>query len=79
MWVQWSGNGWWRSHHGWSGNPRVKKFKYLRSIVDEKGDVDEDVNHCIKVGLQKWKKASGVLCDKKIPFRLKGRVYRMVV
>jgi len=28
---------------------------------------------------EKRKKASGVLCDKKISFRLKGRVYRMVV
>jgi len=28
---------------------------------------------------QKWKNAFGVLCDKKIPVRLKERVYRMVV
>ena len=27
----------------------------------------------------KQKKSSGVLCDKKIPLRLKGRVYQMVV
>ena len=59
--------------------PRVEKFKYLGSIMEEKGDVDEDINHRIRVGWQKWKKASGVLCQKMIPLRLKERVYRMVV
>jgi len=31
------------------------------------------------VGSQKWKYASGVLWDKRMPVGLKGRVYRMVV
>jgi len=31
------------------------------------------------VGWQKWRNASGVLSDKKIPISLKGQVYRMVV
>jgi len=59
--------------------PRVKKFKYLRSIMGEKGDIDEDINHHIMVGWRKWKKPYGVLCDKRIPFKLKGKVYWMVV
>ena len=59
--------------------PRVEKFKYLGSIVEEKGDIDENINHHISVGWQKWKKTFVVLCDKRIPFRLKGRVDRMVV
>jgi len=37
--------------------PRVEKFKYLGSIVEEKGDIDEDIHHRIRVGWQKWKKA----------------------
>jgi len=49
--------------------PRVEKFKYLGLIIEDKGDIDEDINHRIKVGWQKWKKASRVLYDKKIPFR----------
>ena len=43
------------------------------------GEIDEDINHRIKVGWQKWRNASGILCDRRIPLRLKGRVYRMIV
>jgi len=59
--------------------PQVEKFKYLGSIIEESGDIDEDISHRIRAGWQKWRKTCGVLCDKKIPLRLKGRVYRMVV
>ena len=59
--------------------PRVKKFKYLGSMVEEGGDIDDDISHQIKVWWQKWRKAAGVLYDKKIPFKLKGKVYRIVI
>jgi len=41
--------------------PRVVKFKYLGSIIEERGNIDEDISHRIRVGWQKWKKASRVL------------------
>jgi len=59
--------------------PRVERFRYLYSIIQENGEIDEDINHRIKIEWQKWKNASGVLCYRRIPLRLKGRVYRMVV
>ena len=59
--------------------PKVDKFKYLGSIIQQNGDIDEDINQRIKVGWQKWKYTSGVLCDKRVPLGLKGKVYRMVV
>ena len=30
--------------------PKVDKFKYLGSIIQQNGDVDEDINQRIKVG-----------------------------
>ena len=34
--------------------PQVEKFKYLGSIVKERGDIDEDISHRIRAGWQKW-------------------------
>jgi len=59
--------------------PKVDRFKYLGSIIQQNGDIDEDINQRIKVGWQKWKYTLGVLCDKRVPLGLKGKVYRMVV
>ena len=50
-------------------------FKYLGSMIQADGEVDEDVTHRIMVGWQKWRSATGVLCDRKIPLRLKGKFY----
>jgi len=33
--------------------PRVERFRYLGSIIQENGEIDEDINHRIKVGWQK--------------------------
>ena len=30
--------------------PRVERFKYLGSMVEERGDIDDDISHRIKVG-----------------------------
>ena len=56
--------------------PKVEKFKYLGSIVQQNGEIEEDINQRIKVGWQKWKHVTGVLCDKRILVGLKGKVYR---
>jgi hypothetical protein len=57
----------------------VESFKYLGSFVQKNGGLDEDVKHRIKCGWMKWREASGVLCDKRIPIRLKGKFYKSVV
>ncbi|KAF3661313.1 SKP1-like protein 21 [Capsicum annuum] len=54
-------------------------FKYLGSVIQSNGEIDEDVSHRIGAGWMKWKLASGVLCDKKVPPKLKGKFYRVVV
>ena len=55
--------------------PRAKKFKYLALIIKKRGDIDEDINQCIRVEWKKWRSASGILCNKKIVAGLKGKVY----
>jgi len=59
--------------------PQVARFKYLGSIVQNDGEIKAYVNHCIQAGWLKWRRASGVLCDKKVPLRLKGNFYRTTV
>jgi hypothetical protein len=55
------------------GQVVVKKdtFWYLGSMLQKDGDIDENVRHRISAGWLKWRQASGVLCDKKVPQRLK--------
>ena len=59
--------------------PRKDCFKYLGAFVQGDGGIDEDIKHRIQMGWQKWRGASGVLCDRKVPLRLKGKFYRVVV
>jgi hypothetical protein len=44
--------------------PRKDTFRYFGSMMQEDGNIDEDVNHRIKAGWMKWRQASGILCDK---------------
>ena len=57
----------------------VAKFKYLGSTISEQGGSSEDVQERIKTGWMKWREASGVLCDRKMPKKLKAKVYKAVV
>lgn len=53
-------------------------FKYFGSIIQEKGEIEKDVIHCIGAGWMKWRLISGILCDKKVPPRIKGKFYKVV-
>jgi hypothetical protein len=48
-------------------------------MLQKDDDIDEDVRHRISAGWLKWGQASGVLCDKKVPQKLKGKFYRMTI
>ncbi|PHT36318.1 hypothetical protein CQW23_24018 [Capsicum baccatum] len=46
-------------------------------MIQGNGEIDEDLTHRIRAGLLKWRLTSGVLCDKKVPPKLKGKFYRV--
>ncbi|KAG2599597.1 hypothetical protein PVAP13_5KG423621 [Panicum virgatum] len=59
--------------------PKRDTFGYLGSMLQRDGDIDEDVSHRIRAGWMKWRQASGVLCDKKVPQKLKVKFYRTAI
>ena len=48
-------------------------------MLQRDGDIDEDVSNRIKAGWMKWRQASGVLCDKRAPQKLKDKFYRTTI
>ncbi|KAK3533309.1 hypothetical protein QTP70_016017 [Hemibagrus guttatus] len=58
---------------------KVQEFKYLGSTVQSNGECGKEVKKRVQAGWNRWRKVSGVLCDKKISVRIKGKVYRTVV
>jgi hypothetical protein len=59
--------------------PKKDIFRYLGSMLQKDGDIDEDVSHRIKADWLKWRQASGVLCDPRVPVKLKDKFYRTVI
>ncbi|XP_070055490.1 uncharacterized protein [Nicotiana tomentosiformis] len=59
--------------------PKKGSSKYLGSVIQGDGEIDEDVTQLIGVGWMKWRLAPGVLCDRKMPLKLKAKFYKAVV
>ena len=57
----------------------MKTFTYLGSTLAEDGELDAEVTHRVQSGWKNWKRVSGVLCDRRMNMKIKGKVYRTVV
>ncbi|MCJ8747081.1 hypothetical protein PDJAM_G00149250 [Pangasius djambal] len=58
---------------------KVQELKYLGSTVQSNGECGKEVKKRVQAGGNGWRKVSGVLCGRKIPARIKGKVYETVV
>ena len=59
--------------------PRVKEFTYLGSTVQESGGCERKVKKRVQAGWNGWRRVSGVICDRRLPARVKGKVYSSLV
>ncbi|XP_045764478.1 uncharacterized protein LOC123866821, partial [Maniola jurtina] len=59
--------------------PVCSNFRYLGSLFQSDGSIDRDVNNRMNAGWMKWRQVSGVICDPKMPLKLKGKIYKTVV
>ncbi|KAK3507946.1 hypothetical protein QTP70_005050 [Hemibagrus guttatus] len=58
---------------------KVQELEYLGSTVQSNGEYGKEVKKRVQADWNGWRKVSGVLCDRKISARIKGKVYRTVV
>ena len=60
---------------------RVHHFKYLGSSVEETGGMTTEISQRVSSASawRNWKRCNGVLCDRRMPVKLKGKVYKTVV
>ena len=58
---------------------KVDDFKYLGSTVQSNGECGREVKKRVQAGWNGWRRMSGVICDRRVPARVKGKVYRVVV
>ena len=66
-------------HSAFQNLERVNTFKYLGATLAENGDLDAEMTHIIQTGWHNWKRVSGILCDRSISLRVKGKVYKTIV
>ncbi len=57
----------------------MKTFTYLGSTLTQDGELDVEVTHRGQSGSKNWKRVSGVLCDRKMNVKIKGKVYRTIL
>ena len=58
---------------------KVDDFKCLGSTVQSNGECGREVKKRVQAGWNGWRRMSGVICDRRVPARVKGKVYKVAV
>ena len=58
---------------------KVEDFKYLGSTVRSNGECGREVKKRVQAGWNLWRRMSGVICDRRVPVRVRGKVYKVAV
>ena len=57
----------------------VTTFKYIGSMFDAEGGTTTDCKKRVRVAWNKWREVTGVIYDKKVPVKLKHKIYKTVI
>lgn len=58
---------------------RVDAFRHLESTISSDGCKEREILVTIQAGWGSWRWVSGAVCDRKMPIKLKGIVYKAVL
>ena len=58
---------------------KVNEFKYLGTTVVSNGEYGREVKNRIQAGWSSWRRVSAVICDRRVPAKVKDKVYKTVV
>ncbi|KAI5106213.1 hypothetical protein C0J45_3910, partial [Silurus meridionalis] len=58
---------------------KVEEFRYLGSTLQSNGECVREVKKRVQAGWSGWRRVTGVICDRRVSARVKGKVYRTVV
>ncbi|KIH65851.1 hypothetical protein ANCDUO_03821 [Ancylostoma duodenale] len=59
--------------------PKVSVFKDLGSRISADGSTVVEAEHRANAAWIKWRQIAGVMCDRKMPLKLKSKIYRTVL
>ena len=58
---------------------KVEDFKYLGSTVQSNGECGREVKKRVQARWNGWRNISGVICDRRVQDRVKGKAYEVGV
>jgi len=58
---------------------QVENFRYLGAVIHTQGGSEEGIKARIAAACKKWQELTEVLCDRRMPIALKGKVYRTMI